>query len=49
MATFNGMNRLLTNDYRDYVVALAGAIAVDYRFQGANVTVFNDDESYVIA
>lgn len=48
MATFNGMKRLLTNDYRDYVVALAGAIAVDYRFQGANVTVFNDDESSLI-
>lgn len=39
---------MLTNDYRDYVVALAGAIAVDYRFQRANVTVLNDDESSLI-
>ncbi len=48
MNTFNGMNRLLTDDYRDYVVALAGAIAVDYRFQGAYVTVLNEDEKSLI-
>lgn len=43
MNTFNGMNSLLADEYRDYVVALAGAIAVDYRFRESYVAVLTEN------